>query len=134
MYLTGLIGNQEVAANIAATEIHHGQEVDLVNAASALEEAKTEDEKRAATQTLSDLLKQRQTTYVRWSLDRHVTKIRVIPRDILARKPRAEFEKKNSQGNTIVDWRAYGAHVSMIPVSFRKALLPYLRPSIMGEY
>jgi hypothetical protein len=107
-----ILGNQEVAANIAAVEIHHGQEVDLVNAASAAEEATTEKEKAAATQTLSELLKQRQSTYVRWSLDRHVTRLRVLPRDTMEQKPKEAFEETDAQGNTIINWKAYGLHVS----------------------
>jgi hypothetical protein len=105
-------GNQEVAANIAAKEIPHGQEVDLVNASTAVDRARTESEKLLAISNLSELLKQRQSTYVRWSLDRHVSKVRVLPRDAVALKPRSDFERSNAQEGTVIDWRAYGSHVS----------------------
>jgi hypothetical protein len=105
-------GNQEVAANIAAKEIPHGQEVDLVNASTAVDRARTESEKLLAISNLSELLKQRQSTYVRWSLDRHVSKVRVLPRDTVVLRPRSDFERSNAQEGTVIDWRAYGLHVS----------------------
>jgi hypothetical protein len=104
-------GNQEIAANIAAKEIPHGQEVDLVNASTVLDKATTDEEKASATKNLSELLKQRQSTYVRWSLDRHVTKVRVIPKDIAKLKPRSDFESKDPQEGTVIDWRGYASHV-----------------------
>jgi hypothetical protein len=105
-------GNQQVAANIAAKEIPHGQDVDLVNASSAVERARSEHERMLAVQNLNDLLKLRQSTYVRWTLDRHVTSIRVLPRETVTRRPKADFETKNARGEVVVDWRAYGTHVS----------------------
>ncbi|KAF1851376.1 uncharacterized protein K460DRAFT_303543 [Cucurbitaria berberidis CBS 394.84] len=104
-------GNHEVAANIAAKEISHGQEVDLLNASTAVEHASTENEKLLATQTLAELMKERQSAYVRWTLDRHVTKIRVLPRDTVVQKPKKAFEKKNIRGGVFMDWRAYGKHL-----------------------
>ncbi|KAF1831184.1 hypothetical protein BDW02DRAFT_64433 [Decorospora gaudefroyi] len=104
-------GNQRVAANIAAKEIPHGQEVDLVNASTAVENARTEGEKEVATQNLSELLKLRQSTYVRWSLDRHVMKLRVLSQDTVVRKPRSEFERKDALEGTVIDWRAYASHL-----------------------
>jgi hypothetical protein len=111
-------GNQEVAGNIAAKEIPHGQEVDLVNASTAVDRARTESEKLLAIRNLSELLKQRQSTYVRWSLDRHVSKVRVLPRDTVVLKPRSDFERTNAQEGTVIDWRAYGSHVSTVAITF----------------
>lgn len=105
-------GNQEVAANIAAKEIPHGQDVDVVKASSAVERARSEHEKMLAVQNLDELLKLRQSTYVRWTLDRHVTKIRVLPRDRVEKKSRGAFERKDAQGSIVLDWKAYGKHVS----------------------
>jgi hypothetical protein len=85
--------------------------VDLVNAATAVNQAATTDEKVQAQQSLAEMLNQRQSTYVRWSLDRHVTKIRILPRDTAVLKPRSEFEKKDSADRIVTDWRAYGSHL-----------------------
>jgi hypothetical protein len=105
-------GNQEVAANIAAKEISHGKEVDLINAQDAVTRATTEREKLLAIKDLSKLMKERQGTYARWSLDRHVTKVRRLPRESMVKKPQSQFTKKNSQGQLVTDWNAYGSHVS----------------------
>lgn len=108
-------GNHEVAANIAAKEVPHGQEVDLVNASTAVERARTENERLLAIQNLSKLLKERQNTFVRWTLDRHVTKLRVLPRDTVTKRPKRDFEKKNARGEIFTDWKAYATHVSNTP-------------------
>jgi hypothetical protein len=110
-------GNQQVAANIAAKEIPHGEEVDLVNAHDAVSSAKTERERLMAIQDVKRLTKERQSTYARWTLDRHVTNIRVLPRDTMVRKPQAEFLKKDIHGQIVTDWNAYGSHVGNTAVA-----------------
>lgn len=102
-------GNQQVAANLVE-EIPHGHEVDIVDASARIESAKTEDKRLLAIQDLSELLKERQSSYVRWTLDKHVTKLRVLPR--ATRKARSAFVKYNARGDVQTDWEAYGLHVS----------------------
>jgi len=109
-------GNQEVAANIAAKEVSHGIEVDLIRAHDAVGEATTERARLLAINDVSKLMKERQGTYARWSLDRHVTKIRVLPRETMVKKSQAEFRKQDSRGKIVTDWHAYGAHVRTISV------------------
>jgi len=106
-------GNQEVAANIAAKEVSHGNEVDLINAHDAIGQATTERDRLLATKDVSKLMKERQGTYAKWSLDRHVTKIRVLPRDTMVRKSQADFRKQDSRGKIVTDWHAYAAHVRL---------------------
>lgn len=105
-------GNHEAAANVAAKEISHGQEVDLVNAHDRVERAHTDAERLLAVKDLERLIKERQTMYVRWTVDRHITKCRISPRETFVRKSRSAFESKNIQGETVVDWKSYGTHVS----------------------
>jgi hypothetical protein len=107
-------GNEQIAANIAAKEIPHGEEVDLINAHDAIGKAKTEHEKLLAIDDVKRLMKERQSTYARWSLDRHVSKIRVLPRETMVKKPQAAFQKKDRQGQVVTNWHAYGSHVSNI--------------------
>ncbi|KAA8612749.1 hypothetical protein A1F94_007115 [Pyrenophora tritici-repentis] len=57
------------------------------------------------------MLRQRQNTYVRWSLDRHVTKLRVLPRNTIKLKPRSDFTTTDSQGTTTIDWKNYTTHL-----------------------
>ena len=106
-------GSHHAAANIAAKEISHGQEVDLVHAHDRLQHAETDSEKLLAVNDLDRLLRERQTMYVRWTVDRHVAKCRVLPRETFVQKSLSAFQSKNLQGQTVTDWRAYATHVSI---------------------
>ncbi|KAF2679996.1 hypothetical protein K458DRAFT_460041 [Lentithecium fluviatile CBS 122367] len=105
-------GNHQMAANIASKEIAHGQDVDLLNAHDDMQHAQTEERKAEATGTFDELIKERQNMYVRWTLDRHITKVRLLPRDRFVRKRKADFQIKDAHGNVAVDWRAYGQHLA----------------------
>ncbi|KAF2759870.1 hypothetical protein EJ05DRAFT_484768 [Pseudovirgaria hyperparasitica] len=103
-------GSHEVAANMAAKEIPHGQEVDLMNAETGLSGAQTEDESRVAKGVLERLLRERQTTYARWTLDRHVSKLRVLPK---REKPTlVDFETDVHGEGRVIDWRGYAERMS----------------------
>ncbi|KAF1349477.1 hypothetical protein EJ07DRAFT_139711 [Lizonia empirigonia] len=104
-------GNQQVAAQITAKEVPHGDEVDLIHASEAVEDAKDDAQRLLAIQDLSKLMKERQATYARWTFDRHITKVRLLPRDQIRLKPRSEFEKYNPQEGLVIDWKAYGQHL-----------------------
>jgi hypothetical protein len=103
--------NQQVAGQITAKEIPHGDEVDLIHASEAVEHARDDTQRLLAIKDLSKLVKERQATYARWTLDRHITKIRRLPRDKIKSKPRADFQKHDPQKGIVTDWRAYGQHV-----------------------
>lgn len=106
-------GNQEVAKNITAKEISHGQDVDLLNAQSAVKHASTEAERVKATNNLDNMIKERQNMYVRWTLDRHISKVRILPRHTFVKKSRVEFESREPSGDVRMDWNAYGFHASI---------------------
>ncbi|OAL47228.1 hypothetical protein IQ07DRAFT_573080 [Pyrenochaeta sp. DS3sAY3a] len=103
--------NCQVAETLATKEIPHGQEVDLAKASIALEQAASEAEKRYALRKVEELLKERQNTYARWTLDRHVTKLRVSPRVSFVRKTRRDFETRNGRGEVHLDRKAYSIHI-----------------------
>jgi hypothetical protein len=106
-------GSHQAAANIAAKEIPHGQEVDLVNADSAVQQAISETEKLLAIQHLDELLKQRQNMFARWTMDRHITKLRILPQEDYIKNPLSAFESKTPQGDIVVDWKGYFKHASL---------------------
>lgn len=103
--------DQQVAGQITAKEVPHENEVDLIHASEAVENARDDAKRLLAIKDLSKLLKERQATYARWTLDRHITKIRRLPRDEMKLRPRSDFEKYNPQEGLIIDWRSYGQHV-----------------------
>ncbi|KAF1956333.1 hypothetical protein CC80DRAFT_446178 [Byssothecium circinans] len=100
-------GNEEIAANIAAREISHGQDVDLLNAHEEIQTAETDEKRERAEENFEELLKERQNMFVRWTMDRHVTKVRVLPKAAFVRKGKEEFTGKDGS----VDWRGYGEHL-----------------------
>lgn len=111
--------NKQFAAQITAKEVPHGDEVDLIHASEAVEAAQSDTQRLLAIQDLSRLMQERQATYARWTLDRHITKVRILPRNQVKLKPRSDFEKHNPQEGLIIDWNAYFQHVS-------QSCLPYL--------
>ncbi|OSS53084.1 hypothetical protein B5807_02035 [Epicoccum nigrum] len=104
-------GNQEFAGNLTAKEVPHGDEVEIVRAADAVEAAGTDAQRLLAIQDLAKLLKERQASYARWTFDRHITKVRVLPRDKSELKPRSAFETYDPLEGVVIDWRAYGQHL-----------------------
>lgn len=104
-----------MAANIVTKEVSHGQEVDLVNAHTAISHAKTGNEKLLAVENLSRLIRKRQKTFVRWTLDRHVTKVRALPQASLMKPARTDFEKHTADQGMVMDWRGYTQQVRTVP-------------------
>lgn len=103
--------NHQVASKLQAKEVPHGNEVDLINASEAVEHAESDAQRLLAIQDLSRLMTARQATYARWTLDRHVTKVRLVPRDQIRLQPRSAFERYNPQEGKVIDWKAYAQHV-----------------------
>lgn len=103
--------NQQFAGHFTAKETPHGDDVDLVHSSEAVEAAETDAERLLAIQDLSRLMKERQATYARWTFDRHITKVRPLPRDQIQLKPRSDFERSDPIEGLVIDWRAYGQHV-----------------------
>ena len=106
-------GGKQVAANIASKEIPLEQDEELLEAQDAVKNARSDPERKLATENLERLLKERQTRFVRWTLDRHITKVRVLPRDLTFKKPMSEFQHKNALGQVVTDWKAYAHHLFM---------------------
>lgn len=108
--VTGTSGHQ-AAANLVAKEISHGREVELVQAHEDIARAKTDRERLLAIQNVDELVKARQDMFVRWTMDRHVTKVRMLKKPTESMKPRAEFVMKQADGKERMDWAGYVAHV-----------------------
>ena len=103
--------NREVAKNIATAEVSHAQDVELILAQDQLAMANTSEERASAHQKLEALKKARQDIFVRWTMDRHVMKIRRLERKPIQAKERAEFVAKAGPRHGRTDWAAYGSHV-----------------------
>lgn len=106
--------NREVAENLATAEVSHAHDVELVLAQDHMALANTEEEGLSAHQDLEALKKTRQDMFVRWTMDRHVLKIRQLEMKSIPPRERAEFITKDESGKGKMNWKAYGGHVRLI--------------------
>ena len=93
--------NKEVAANFLSPEVTHAQDVELIHAQDSLDSSKSENEKLQACKDLETLKKARQDLFVRWTMDRHVLKLRQ-----LGGKGRHGQSRRES-GTRDLDWKMY---------------------------
>lgn len=106
--------NREVAANVSTAEISHVYDVELVLAQDSMKKAKTEEERSSAHQDLEALKRARQDMFVRWTMDRHVLKIRQLEKKPFLPKARTDFMTKDESGQDKMNWKAYGSHVRLL--------------------
>lgn len=109
--IAGGTAGHQISANIAAKEIPHGQEVELVRAHDALLRSRNDTERLMAIENINELLQTRQDQFVRWTMDRHVQKVRLLPPKSVPWKTKEDFMRVRN-GKEEVDWLAYGEHVS----------------------
>ena len=106
--------NKAVAENLSTAEISHAHDVELILAQDHVASAQTEEERSSANQDLEVLKRARQDMFVRWTMDRHVLKIRQLERKPVQHRERADFVAKGESGQHKMDWKAYGSHVRSI--------------------
>ena len=94
--------------------IAHGANVNLVRAHDKVASAQEGEEKQEAMDDLESLNKARQDTYVRWTMDRHVLKVRRMPPHNLSRPLKKDYMNKNDDGKGRVQWAAYSQDVRPI--------------------
>ena len=91
--------------------ITHGAEVRLIRAYDEVLGAGNDEDKVAAEDNLEQLKKARQYQFVRWTMDRHVLKLRSVPPRSVQWPKRADFKAKDDRGASRVQWVDYGHHV-----------------------
>lgn len=101
--------------------IAHGADVNLVRAHDKVAAAEGQEEKRSAMHDLEELKKARQDTYVRWTMDRHVLKVRRIP-PLKLPEPHKQDYTTRGEGKGSVNWAASGQDVRL-PFSLQDATL-----------
>ena len=115
--------NKEVAQNLASSEISHAHDVELILAQDRMNVANTEEERSSAYDDLERIKKARQDLFVRWTMDRHVTKIRQLESQPIPRRSREEFTRKDNAGHVKTDWTTYSQHVRDARLSFALRLV-----------
>ena len=111
LFRSGGTAGHQISSKIAVKEIPHGQEVELVRAHDALLRSRNDTERLMAIENINELLQTRQDQFVRWTIDRHVQKVRLLPPKSVPWKTQEDFTRARN-GKKEVDWLAYGEHVS----------------------
>ena len=94
--------------------IAHGANVGLVRAWDKSESAQNKEEKNDAIDKVETLKKERQDSYVRWTMDRHVLKVRQDPPRTLERPRKEDYRKADREGKMEVQWASYGRQVGYL--------------------
>ncbi len=94
--------------------IAHGANVNLVRAHDKVASTENKEEKQSAVDDLEGLKKARQDTYVRWTMDRHVLKVRRIPPLQLPRPNKKDYTLGEKKGKGPVNWAMYGQDVGCL--------------------
>ena len=97
--------------------IAHGANVNLVRVYDRAADTDNKDERQLALKELEDLKKARQDQYVRWTMDRHVLKVRRIPPLNLQRPQKKDFRIRDQKEEDQINWAMYGEHVRTLPDS-----------------
>ena len=115
----------KMAAVMDNQVIAHGADVNLVRVYDKVADADNKEEQQAALGELEDLKKTRQDQYVRWTMDRHVLKVRRVPPHNLQRPHKSDFTTGDQKRQGQVNWTMYSQHV--------RTLLSYLCPLSCSE-
>jgi len=108
--------------------IAHGANVNLVRAHDKVASAENEEKKVSAVDDLEGLKKARQDTYVRWTMDRHVLKVRRIPPLELPRPCWEDYAMVEGKGKGPFGWAMYGQDVGYLLSNQRDAIkMPFSR-------
>ena len=113
--------------------IAHGANVNLVRAYDQVADAGNKEEQQSALAELEDLKKARQDQYVRWTMDRHVLKVRRIPPHNLQRPQKKDFRTGDQEGEGHVNWSRYGEHVRTLQYSLYIRALEIVRSFRKGS-
>lgn len=108
--LSGASG-AKMAAIMDNQVIAHGADVNLVRVYDKVADADNKEEHQSALAELDDLKKTRQDQYVRWTMDRHVLRVRRIPPFDMPRPQRKDFITGDQKEEGRVNWAIYSQHV-----------------------
>ncbi|KAL8641894.1 MAG: hypothetical protein Q9226_008572 [Calogaya cf. arnoldii] len=99
--------NKEVAGYLLSPEVTHAQVVALIHAQDTSDNAKTESEKIKACEDLKQLKKARQDLFVRWTMDRHVFKVRRLKSNNVPEGRQEEPDNESSRTIGQLGWKVY---------------------------
>lgn len=108
----------KVADTMDNQVISHGADVNMVRAYDEVTAAQDEKDRTMALNDLEDLKKARQDTYVRWTMDRHVLKVRRIPPFDLPKPKKEDYTARRNSRQSGTNWAGYGEDVRFFQRSY----------------
>lgn len=104
-------GGDQFAESLANTGVSHGAGVKFVEAHEQIDAATNDDNRLAAEQEFETLKEERQTSFVRLTMDRHVRKVKNVQSQRRPRPHRDEFVWLDGEARKM-HWLDYGHDVS----------------------
>lgn len=101
----------KMAAVMDNQVIAHGADVNLVRVYDKIVDADNKEEEQSALGELEGLKKARQDQFVRWTMDRHVLKVRRLPPLNLQPPQKKDFKMGDQNEEGQVNWVTYSQHV-----------------------
>jgi hypothetical protein len=99
-------GGNEFAESVANTDLRHGASVNLVLAHERIVVSMNNRERLMAMQNFEALKKMTQASFVRWTMDRHVRRVKNAQAQKVPRLDKSDFVQDEK-----MHWLAYGHHV-----------------------
>lgn len=107
----GKQGGNAYADNLSKTDVPHGANVNVVRAYDHIARTTTVTDRTMAMRDLERLKKSRQDSFVRWTMDRHVQKLRRVERVKLPRRSGRESIGRVDDAKDRLRWKEYGQYV-----------------------
>jgi len=104
-------GGEQIASNLVAKEISHGTEVALIQAQDEVLKPGTESEGEVRRLQVEALIRERQNMFVRWTMDRHVNKVRILPVGAVPRRSKDDCKVVAGDGVESMNWEGWARHV-----------------------
>lgn len=92
--------------------------MNLVRVFDRLASAENREDQHMALDDLGKLKKARQDQYVRWTMDRHVLKVRRIAPCNIQLPQKGDYCTVDENGQGHINWAAYGQHVRRFLITY----------------
>jgi hypothetical protein len=106
-------GGSQLAEHGSKQEIPHGADVKLVKVTDGLNDASTPEKKKVIQENLDTIQQERQDSFVRWTIDRHVHRVQKIPPNVELKNSEA-YVTVDQHGKKQTDWLQFGQDVCIV--------------------
>ena len=104
-------GGKKFASTVSGTAIVHGADVRLVRAYDKIKETSDHEDKAVAVEEFEELKDTRQDSFVRWTMDAYVHKVKRVQSKPMHLPERKEFMTHGEDGHASMQWAEYVGNV-----------------------